>query len=239
MRSLAPSLVSLSRTFVAVLLAFATIVGLYFAAAALRLEMIFWFVVGAALLVSIVVVARKPVRSLVVAWRDYPGQLRKVASLEHRVRQLRNELDVARADIQSAVDDGIAEGHAQARGAFLATISGIPGVIGIAERDGAVNLVGSIPSTGLRMGARYRVVVKLTGQLRGVVQVSELDETRNICFLACVDATNEPFWKALSEQVIADDRPPLGVVLEAFSLAEPSPVIDGTVQQSIEQEKDK
>ncbi len=110
----------------------------------------------------------------------------------------------------------------QIRGSLLA-LSGIddvePGselrysIASITDEQGTVNLVVELAENpGLRQGSRLDVVVSVTGEVWGHVEVAHLVEKQ--AWAHPIDRRNPEFWERLEDRMKSDPSPPPGVHLE-------------------------
>ena len=83
---------------------------------------------------------------------------------------------------------------------------------GIGERNGSVVLrleTGS--NSGVVFGTRFRVTNTAAGEMWGVLQAIEVDDTWCIC--SVFNRSNPGFWEELERRVNMDASPPLGVTI--------------------------
>ncbi|TFD55871.1 hypothetical protein E3T43_10110 [Cryobacterium sp. Hh7] len=200
--------------FMRALLALAGVAGLYLAAVAMSALVYFWQVVGAAVIIGLGAMMGPKVRNAFRAWRDYPAALARATKLQTALSVSQDSERALRAGVIRASAEGRADGRASAIGELLGSAVPVPQIIAIAEYDGSVSLVVRFDVVEPPLGARFRLIVETTRQLRGMVEVAATEGDRGIAYLLCVEVTSELFWSALSAKVLTDNSPPNGVVLE-------------------------
>jgi hypothetical protein len=200
--------------FTKALLALATVVGLFLGAVAISAVGYFWLVVGVAVITGLVATIGPEAKNAFRAWRDYPATSARVSELQNALSVSQDSELSLRADVVRASAEGIAEGRASAIGELLGSTVPVPEIAALAEYEGSVSLVVRFDSIAPPIGARFRLIVETTRQLRGMVEVAATDSDLCIAYLLCVEVTSEAFWSALSAKVLTDNSPPTGVVLE-------------------------
>jgi hypothetical protein len=213
--------------FTQALFAMATVVGLYLAAVAINLTWIFWLVIVASLAFAASRLIWPHIVAVFRAWRTYPSMVSRVKQLEGQVASSSEKLTLSAREVQrltEAIDEaaslGAERGRSEAIGEFLASAVAIPRIVQLADYDGQISLVVETTDGVPPLTARYHVKVKRTGQLRGIVEVVDVDHARGIAYLICVVSIMPDFWVALSEKVLTDSTPPRDIILETISLPE-------------------
>ena len=198
--------------FWAIAVSLATVVALYIAAAGGKVLGAFWFVVAVAVVGAGQSSFGRSVIELLVRIRNYPILLSRVASLESEVEELRAGVAQSNDLARSRWKAGRHEGRAEVRGAMLALMSPSPTLMSIVNWAGELALVVSADPLPMA-GARYRVQAEVTGELKGVVEVVEVDVTKSVAFLTCAEPTASAFWAYLTDRFEYDPSAPAGVVL--------------------------
>lgn len=207
-------MIKLLRSAVTILIALATVAGLFLALALADLSWLFWCLLGASLLIALVLKVWPSVRIGFNQWRGYPSMVARNVELEGQVLELETAADEATNRAQLLKLEGIAEGRAQITGAILAAQSMPPRIVAIADFHGRVSLVAESSEPDILVGARFRLIVASTNALRGIVQVVRHDPLLAVYFLVCVEPTVPAFWQALLDKVDIDTAPPGDVRLE-------------------------
>ncbi len=158
------------------------------------------------------------------ALRGYQPLLERVAELEERTQ---NAEEVAkRLPVREfvAYRSGLHEGRAQMTGAYLSRLAReMPELTAVTAGNGQLTLIGRVgPDSKLQVGARLRLVVAETGEIKGAVQAMKVNSDGRV-EMAPVEQTVPEFWRALEQRAVTDSSLPPGVSLSVYD----APVIPG------------
>jgi hypothetical protein len=212
------------RTFLvrfwAVAVSLSALVGLYVAAGVADKLPAFWGVLALAVVIVSVQTYAKKIPEIITRVRNYPVLLHRVVFQQEELETLRAGERAALGQIESVWEAGVKEGRAEFAGAFLCVDRETPAVESVTERDGKLCLVGSYNDPEIKpyVGARYFVSLMGGDDYRGVVELSAHHESRQLCFLKCVEATRPEFWEHLAQRVAIDASPPPGIELIPYGV---------------------
>jgi hypothetical protein len=193
--------------------------GLYLSAEAIHQTMWFWIVGGLALVLGGVPFVFKKTLEIATRVRNYPKLLRRVAEAESVHDSLVSQLETAKADAAERWRAGVKEGRAEVVGELLSQRVDVPLLVSIAEADGDLMLVGKYQAGQRPLnGARFRLVANETGDIKGVVEVVQSDDSRRVVYLRCIDPRAPRFWSAMMERVAYDFSPPSHVSLATYGI---------------------
>ena len=196
----------------------AGVVGLYLAADQANLRWAFWVTIGGAFLVAVFRTYGPRMLEAIVRLRNYPRLLSRVTDLEQELEDLRSREMRLRQGMKQSFHDGVEEGRAQIAGAIQAALlDSPPKVVAIGNYNDRLALVGSDVQGVVRVGTRFTVRVKQTGEVRGVVEAREHDSNRGVIYMVCVDPLNLEFWQKLTEKARYDADPPSGIELVPYT----------------------
>lgn len=203
----------------------AGIAALYVGAQSIKKTQYFFAVI----VVAVVLAGARPAFRLVtvlgIRVRNYPNMLTRLAEAESQIEESK-KVHTSQVDaVEKARSDGIREGRAQVLGAALGEqLKELPAVTGIMDDDGTIALVGACPANSIpRAGTRLKVISEASGELKGIVEVTRVDEERSFACMRCVAPTAPRFWEHLSERVDYDDSPPKGVQLSRVAIETVAP----------------
>jgi len=217
------------RNFWGLVASLAGIAALYVGAVAIHKTLYFWIVIGAAAIIASIKPGFKGVAELAIRFRNYPRVLERVGTSENEMGNLRSRLQDAENDVNEAWRAGLKEGYDRTMGAmFSAELERLPEIVGIADDSGTVVLVGEFEEEFKpRTKTRFKVVSRGTGDLKGVVEVTRLDDARLVCFLRCINPISERFWEHLAGRASYDESAPNSVTLERYELQEDEGEVGG------------
>lgn len=198
----------------------AGVAALYVGAVAIKETLIFWIVVGCGAFLAGVRPTIKSAVDLAIRIRNYPKLLEKLGEAASETEAARDRIHQAEDHAQNAWEEGIAEGRAQILGAVRALeVTTMPEVVGILDDVGTIALAGKYEREDRPpLDARFNVISISSGELKGVVQVSRLDDESGIAWLRCVKPIAQTFWEHLANRVGYDESPPVTVRLERLPL---------------------
>jgi hypothetical protein len=208
-----------ARRFAWWFLALATVAGLYFAAE--KAGVVRWFV---AVSLASAILAGVP---LALIWsarvRRLPSLIQELNDLREESRRREERLFSLQEDLDTRFQAGIFEGQMRVIGSELAAQAiHPPRLISVAEEQGTALLIADIePHSNILVGARFELRVQGTSQLKGVVQVTDVQPETNTATLECVEATAPTFWERLAERAVSDASPPAAVHLIPYRLQLP------------------
>jgi hypothetical protein len=210
------------RNFFGLMVALAGIAALYVGAVAIQKTLYFWIVIGASAVIAGVRPGFKGLTEIAIRFRNYPKLLERVTRSESEVEQLNIRLRDAGDNASKAWMLGLKEGYARTMGAILSLeLESLPEIVGIADDDGTIALMGQYGKDSIPQAkARFKVVSRATGDLKGMVEVTRTDDERSMCLLRCVSPIVERFWQHLAERVSYDESAPSNVVLERYEWQE-------------------
>lgn len=200
-------------------LSLAGIVGLYLGAKQLNWVPVFWAVLVAAAILGVFPVAAKRAFEVHSKVQSYPDLLDRVAKAETETEALRSQLLAATAAAEDARQAGILEGRAQVIGSILSEQTDPPRLVGIAEMDDTLILIGECSSDPPSREARFAVIGQVVGERKGAVEVIHVDPLKQTVHLQCVEELNGKFWSHLRERVSYDASPPARVELVPYTVA--------------------
>ena len=200
----------------------AGIAALYVGAVAIQKTIYFWIVVIASALIAAIKPGFKAIADMAIRFRGYPRLLTRVAVAEDTIEQLKNQLSDAQDYATEARRLGLAEGRDQTLGSILSIgLADLPEISGIADESGTIALVARYrKDVRPRTKTRFNVISRGTGEVKGIVEVSRLDEDRELCFLRCVQPTAEKFWEHLAGRVAYDESAPGNTMLERYVITD-------------------
>ncbi|HEX5117111.1 MAG TPA: hypothetical protein VFW65_18110 [Pseudonocardiaceae bacterium] len=207
------------RRFWAVAVSLAAVVGLYVAAVAIDLTEVFWIVVAASIVIGGLPIAFRKSIEIANRYRNYSKLLTQVA--EHKVRneELERDLKAAKKSAGKQWQEGLTEGRARVLGVILGYQTQPPVLVGICELSTGVALLGKPKDVrSIRRGARFSLVGANLGELRGIVEVEEVDVKTGLVILKRVDRTASAFWGHLESRVAYDTSAPTDVELVSYSI---------------------
>lgn len=203
-----------AKHFWTTVLSLSGLVGLYLAAVAGKLVWSFWAVVAASVLVAGSIVFVPKLLDWANRAKKYESLLRSVAVAKDENANLKQELREAQAKIESRWSDGREEGIRRVIGCLMAQSAEVPTLTGIGIEEGeAVVLFARWTPRCAPIGARYALLAKATGVTRGEVEVRDIDASRAVMTLVCVEATIARFWEALADDAEVHDAAPHDVYL--------------------------
>lgn len=194
-----------------------------------KAEIRFWLIVGLA--VSVVGYASAPyIRTFVARSLGYSRLEAEVTALRAELVELRAEIAPLRAqsetldarvaqleiEARQRYEDGVDEGKMQWIGAQQSQLAGEPPrLIGVSDVRGELRLIGKYGERQqpIPEGTRYQVQIELTGEARGVVQVTHVVEVNRQVHMACVERTVEEFWARIEDDAVTSVTPPAGIIL--------------------------
>ncbi len=204
-------------------LALATVGGLYLSALSLNLVAAFWVLMAVAVAVAAIPPLWRKVVDLIMQARRYPQLEGELAHAREELDQLKSTAPNVSTRIAEARILGIREGQAQTKGTFLALLSPVPTVTAVVNDDGEVALAGTCTDTKVpKSGARYFVIERITGEVKGVVELraarAVAAEQAYVVILRMIEPRSEAFWKHLAGRVEFDTTPPPGIELRRFGV---------------------
>ena len=222
------------KSFWAILVSLAGVIGLYFAAAQVHLVIVFWIVAASAALLAGVFVYGKKVMQSARRIADYPRLMHASASLQAKVDSLKTELEKNQDKRLEEYSRGREEGRSEAIGYVLAGSS--PSVLtpaAIVIKQDNFYMVCDYSATLPSIGARYENRMQFTEEVKGILQVVEppVGSTGKV-WLAVVVVGDESYWSVLKARASSDQSPPSGTSLVAAALR---PI--ETLTRSIEEER--
>ena len=204
-------------------LALATIGGLYLSALSLNLLPAFWVLMGAAIIIAVIPLLGRKLFNLGLRLWDYPRIQQKLDEALEEVEQLQVNIERGAEQIAAARELGLREGHAQSRGTILAFSVEVPIVYAAINDGGNVALAAKCRGEKLpERGARYFVIEAITGEIKGIVQVSATSagsiEPSSGVILNVVEPTSGKFWQHLAQRVEYDTTAPPGIELRRYGM---------------------
>ncbi|MFU8855051.1 hypothetical protein ACNAW0_29410 [Micromonospora sp. SL1-18] len=199
----------------------AGIVGLYMGAEQLRWVPVFWWVLAAAAVLGVIPAAGKRAFNIYSKVQAHPSLMEKVATLESETEALREKLAAAKKAAKESLQAGILEGRAQVIGAVLSEQVEPPRLVGVAETDGTLLLIGECRSDIPQKEARFTVIGQVVGEKKGAVEVIYVDQLKQSVHMQCIEETIPRFWSHLRERVSYDPSPPARVELVAYTATDP------------------
>jgi hypothetical protein len=196
----------------------AAVAGLYFAAAAKHVLLAFFVVVGVAVLAAGGSIFIHRYREIMKRLRTYPKLLARAGELEAEVESLKMQLKEQREAATLQISEAISEGRQQATGVVMSLMAPIPILTGVESRNGKLVLIAEPDGKPPPLGARYFVESKLTGEIKGAVEVEAYDPARKFLFLGCIEFRVARFWDTLAEASTLDPSPPTGVTLSRYKV---------------------
>ncbi|WP_091029925.1 hypothetical protein [Microbacterium oxydans] len=200
----------------------AAVAGLYFGAAALKLEIVFWLIVALCALGAVFWTIVPWFIKVVPKIRNYDKLLQKVGRLQ-------GDLDDARS--QAARLDSVAErvwglgyeaGIDEALGATLGIISPIPVLTQVVTTERGVSFLATTGTPEPRIGARYSIVAAATAEVRGVVEVIRTVAEENRVVLLCVRRSVPAYWEQLEQRAMVDNSVPTGTEIKHLQISRKS-----------------
>jgi hypothetical protein len=146
--------------------------------------------------------------------QTHPKLLKRVVELQERVADLESANDglVETAKLQYAAGFRVAADHA--RGAVLAGLSGAaPTLEAITMKEGRLVVIGRYQDEPPPLGARYALRDTYVEEPKGVVEVTTIDEERNLVFMACTHEFEANYWRQLENRAPVDSTPPPSTVI--------------------------
>jgi hypothetical protein len=189
---------------------FAALVGAYFGAVPLRIVWLFWVVVACSVVVAVFAVLVPRGIEIVTRVRGYPKLLKRAAILIDENDKLKEQIRSLQAKASKRWKDGIEEGKWQILGSITAVAYGALALKGVAMREGQLSLVAEANGSGPVIGARYSLESELNGDIMGVVEARQVDGSRKLINLVCIEPTVMAFWQRLGENALLDSSPPAG-----------------------------
>jgi hypothetical protein len=195
----------------------AGIAGLYLGARAVNADWVFF----AVLAIAAAIVAIIRFRWIPQAIRAYDPLLKQVAELQEQLEAVKRQLEGASRGRQSDYQAGISEGRAQVWGEIRSYSTDVlPEILAIKDADGTVAFLTPYTSkAGPETGARFFVEDRATGEIKGAVEVSYVDESQGRAELMCVERRVERFWDVLLERASTDSSPPATAHLTFYSVS--------------------
>ncbi|MFY1703538.1 hypothetical protein ACN28G_17660 [Micromonospora sp. WMMA1923] len=194
----------------------AGLVGLYLGAVQVDLTWAFWAVIGLAAVGTSVSPIRRWVADTRARIRSYPAMEAESASLRDQLEALEKELADARASADERYAAGLNEGAARIVGTIMSADAKPPTIIALAERNGAVALVARYDGSRPDRRLRFTVVASGSGEIKGAVGVLNVDESRRVAYLKCIDAISHQFWSHLEQRMAYDSSAPKGIELVRY-----------------------
>lgn len=199
----------------------ATVAALYLAAQQVDALPLFFAVLLLALAVALARRVWPPISRRVRRWNT--------AIREHELRTLRiAELEAELRDIgvhvPALMRHAEFEGRRAAAGWFLAKLGPDVELVAVSSHEGVVTLFARpTESRSVRVGARYDLELQVTGDVKGVLELTNVAEDGTLS-LVCIDARASDFWEQVSTKAITDSEPPSGLRLIP---AQPLPLAEG------------
>ncbi|WP_141693624.1 hypothetical protein [Streptomyces sp. PTY087I2] len=212
------------KTLTKATLGLGAVVGLYLTAASVKAAWAFWLVLalGSGYSVTVVLIPRAFKRSVEYANRvgNYPKLLQLKVDLEGQKEALLVEIDELRLQKKDEYQRGVSEGVRQAWGAVASRIADTPVLTNaIKESDGLI-LVATCEGSRPLPGARYLVAMRISGSVKGVVEVRKDKDSSHSIQLVIVQANDEKFWLRVNEKAELEDNLPDNIHLIPYEITE-------------------
>jgi hypothetical protein len=201
------------------LVSLAAVGGLYVGAVAIKATTFFWIAIPVALILAGIRPTLHGLGEIIVRIRNYPALLRRVAQAERQMEELESNGRNLKESAEDARKLGRKQAYSEFRGWIIALGSQPPKIVGIADDDGVIALVGEQP-TELQpaVGARYSVRTSATGRYRGSVEISRIDAKTGFVLMRCIEAAAAEFWQHLIDRVSYDDSAPANIILDQYEI---------------------
>jgi len=214
------------RRFVAIFALLAGLAGAALGFDAVKALWIFWTVLGVSALIAILFGIPKRavdrILDIVQRIRLYGTVLTQLATAQEHEAELEGQLVMLTDHAESEYNTGLQEGRRQVIGALLASnVPTPPKPTGLsASGDDVLVIADYVPGNEPPVGARFELQVRGTGQVKGVLEVVELNEHEGCAILKCVDPCDPDYWEQLASRATGDFSAPSGVVLSWFHVEE-------------------
>jgi hypothetical protein len=152
--------------------------------------------------------------------RDYPALEQRYGSLDSDLQAANGRIAELRTQVHSAREAGITEGQQRVFGSVLSINATIPELLAVVDYGGDVALLCRPGEDPPPEGARFFVVSKTSGNVRGVVQVDLHDPDKDLLYLRVVDASVPRFWSTIAERIEYDETLPPDIALKSYKFAE-------------------
>ncbi len=194
-----------------------TMTGLYLGAAALKLERVFWALLAAAALGALL---WPRVSKYFRAIRAYERLLNRVATLEQQLENAEGRNSQFVRDQYVALIRGRMEGWRDMRGLIASILADDPPRMMAVSTvdDDVVLIVQHDPKQKIFMGTRFVLQIEDTGEAKGIVEVSFLDEVNATAHLTCVEQFVPEYWARLRDRAILDPSAPPGARLIRYTV---------------------
>ncbi len=209
-------------------LALAALVGLYLTAMSVEAVWAFWVVLGLGFLYAFfaVLVPRAYTKSVEITNRvtGYSRILELKVALEGEKESLLHEISELRERENAAHQRGLDEGVRQAWGAVASRVVDVPVLRNAIKESEGLVLIANCEESAPQPGARYAVVMRISGAVKGVVEVRKEGHSSRSVHLVCIEASDPRFWLRLADKAELEDDLPRNIQLTPWEL----PARDGS-----------
>jgi hypothetical protein len=186
------------------------LVGGYFGLNQADLGWVIFPIAGAAVLFALA----RPTWDTYKKLRHYPTLVERMKSAEGERSEYVTEAANLREHAERQLQAGRQEGRNEVLGAILATGASPPEIIAMSMEGEQVVLIASHdPDAPLKKGARFEVQLIATQEVKGVVEVDEVNADAGVVRLLCVRRSVGPFWDAMERRAVEEATLPDGYTL--------------------------
>ena len=192
--------------------------GVWLGAVAINKVSWFFWALGAATAIALVLFVAPSVSERMGRIRKYPSLLASYQEMIESLERARGDLEASRKEAEKARIDGRRAGHRDAMGAVLALGVEDLEIEGVTLVGSEVALLTATSGGRLKVGARFLVADPMLPSPMGVVEVMSMAD--GVAMLRCVERSNPRFWAEIAERADIDSSPPPRARLSPYKISD-------------------